>query len=159
MNTIILVFLVVLLVIAILFWREWWKFNNVQTELLYKCLALTDYRAWREEKINSLSEKFSDVEINGLGFKYDTSSKDCLIARRYKHKVDSKDGWENDIVWQIRDLRSGAKIDDVFWGTALPGAVAGDGNRRKSAKQIERDQSEKKRAEQLLRGFDFVWDN
>jgi hypothetical protein len=156
-----ILFLILVILAAVplfFFWKEWQLFNNTQTELLYKTMALADYENWRKEIIQSLSKNFSDVEVNGLGLKYDKQTKDCLIARRYKHRVESEEGRENEIVWQIRDLKTGEKIDDVFWGTALPNATPDDGDRKKSTDQIKHDMEEKKRADKLLRDFKFIWD-
>ncbi|MCX6716323.1 MAG: hypothetical protein NTV72_00115 [Candidatus Taylorbacteria bacterium] len=140
------------------FWKEWRLSNDTQIELLYKIIALTDYDVWRKEKLESLLKHYSSVEVNGFGLKYDKKTKNCLVARRYKHRIESNDGWEKEIVWQIRDLKSGLMIEDIFWGTALINSVASDGNKKKSQEQIKKDIVEKTRAELLLRDFNFIYD-
>ncbi|MFZ1075764.1 MAG: hypothetical protein WAN50_05320 [Minisyncoccia bacterium] len=157
MEILIIILLVLLLTVLILFfWKEWSLFNNTQIELLYRITARSDFEIWRKKKEESLSEDFTDVEIEGFGLKFDTRTKDCLIARRYKYRVESEEGWENEIVWEILDLKSGERLDKIFWGTASPDSVAEVGNRKKSPAQIKRDLEEKERADKLLRGFKFI---
>ncbi len=150
-----IVSIIILIVGLCYFFRVLKKILDTHTIISCKSLGLKVYDQWRSNfKYNPVGgiEHFQPL------IRWDPKSNQGLLAIGYKARIENKNGWEYQIVWEVIDIIHGRKIDQWFYGTALPNSVAGAGNMKKTKEEIEHDNSEKKRGEKILYPFEvFYW--